>query len=82
MLRGKSARYLIVVILIAGIFSGSAWYWYGIFTPFNAFTAERDISKGNIQILYYGEMAPNQKLVDGIAIRYGFQYKRAGDSVS
>ncbi|MBK7215021.1 MAG: hypothetical protein IPH88_17365 [Bacteroidales bacterium] len=75
----KLVKYLIATVLLAGIVLFSAWYWYGIFTPYNAYTAKRDISKGNIQILYYGEMNPNQKLVDRIAIQYGFQYKRVDD---
>ena len=78
-MKAKSARFLIVTILLSGIFIVSAWYWFGIFTPYNAFAAKRDIEKGNVHFLYYGEMDPRQKLVDSIAGHYGFGYRRVDD---
>lgn len=75
----KSFKILIFTVLLAGIFCTAAWYWYGFFTPYNAFTAKKNIAEGKIQILYYGEMDPNQKLVDKVAEQFGFQYKRVDD---
>lgn len=54
------------------------YYYYGLFTPYNYFTAKRDISNGIIQIVVYGELRPNEKAEAEIAKKYGFAYDGTG----
>lgn len=67
-------KILIGVSIIFGIFI--LYFFFGIFTEFNYFTAKRDISKGNIRIVYYGE--PDLEVVEManqiLEPKYGFHY--------
>lgn len=55
-----------------------SWWFFGIFTPYNYFTAKNDISKGEIKILTFGEPALNPDLELEICQKYGFRYENLG----
>lgn len=64
------------VVLILTLFC--SWWFFGIFTPYNYFTAKNDISKGEIKILTFGEPALNPDLELEICQKYGFRYENLG----
>ena len=55
---------------------------FGIFTPYNYFTASADIKKGKVQIIEYGEMMLNFDKEQQLAKYYGFSFKPIGCMVS
>jgi hypothetical protein len=49
----KSKKILIAVLLVA--LTLPAAFHFGLFTPYNYFTAKRDVLAGSIQLIEYGE---------------------------
>ena len=72
----KTIIICITLLTIAGIFS-LAW-WTGCFTPYNYFTAKRDIRNGNIQLVSYGLPIPELVKESEIRKKYGFSKSNIG----
>ncbi len=50
---------------------------FGLFTPYNSFTAKQDIKKNKIQIIAIG-LPYNAQVEQKLASKYGFQYNYIG----
>jgi hypothetical protein len=55
-----------------------AWYFLGVFSSYNYFSAQKDISNGKVKLIVYGEPALNPFLEKQITLKYGFQYENLG----
>jgi len=64
------------LLAIAGSLS-FAW-WTGCFTPYNYFTAKRDIRNGKIQLVSFGFPLPERIQEAEIRKKYGFSRSNAG----
>jgi len=53
-------------------------YEYGVFHPYNHFTAKRDIKDGRIQLVTYGLPVDNWVEIKNITKKYGFEYVTMG----
>lgn len=66
----------------AAIFVALLYCWlrfsFGIFTPYNLFTAKHDTNNGKIQIIEAGEMPLNFKQKQALANSYGFNFVLTG----
>jgi hypothetical protein len=76
-LKRKIAYGLLTIILISAICYGlnSA---FGLFTPFNNWTAKKDIKNGKLQIAEVGEMPLNFDQKQKLAQSYGFRFYLLG----
>lgn len=67
----------LIVILIGGLYFGLR-FMFGIFTPFNFWTAQKDIENHNIQIIAIGELPLNFDQKQKLAKSYGFSFHLYG----
>ena len=70
-MKKKITYILLTILLLSGVFVGLR-LGFGLFTPFNYFTARQDISNGNIKIIQLGELPFNYKQRRSLANSYGF----------
>lgn len=55
---------------------------FGFFTPYNSCTAKKDIEKGNIRIIEWGELPPNYDVKQELVNNYGFEFYQYGGNMS
>jgi hypothetical protein len=55
------------------------YYRFGLFTAYNSYTAQRDLKKGEVKILIYGELFPDEEIENKIAQTFGFRFDRVDD---
>lgn len=72
---------LLTILLIGGLYFGLR-FAFGLFTPFNFWTAGQDIKNGKIQIAEIGEMPLNFDQKQKLANSYGFKFYLFGCNVS
>ena len=64
---------LLTILLVGGLYFGLR-FAFGLFTPFNFWTAGQDIKNGKIQITEIGEMPLNFEQKQKLANSYGFNF--------
>lgn len=69
------------IIIIGGFYFGLR-FAFGLFTPFNFWTAEQDIKNGKIQIVEIGEIPLNFEQKQKMANSYGFDFYLFGCNVT
>ena len=69
----------LAVLILAGIVLAFVHYKLGFLTKYNSYTAKQDIEKGDIRILIYGELLPNEAMENKIAKTFGFRFDRVKD---
>lgn len=69
------------IVLIVGLYLGLR-FAFGLFTPFNFWTAGQDIKNGKIQIAEIGEMPLNFEQKQKLANSYGFDFYLFGCNVT
>ena len=69
------------ILLIGGLYFGLR-FAFGLFTPFNFWTAGQDIKNGKIQIVEIGEMPLNFDQKQKLANSYGFDFYLFGCNVT
>ena len=69
------------ILLIGGLYFALR-FTFGLFTPFNFWTAGQDIKNGKIQIAEIGEMPLNFKQKQKLANSYGFEFYLFGCNVT
>lgn len=69
------------ILLFGGLYFGLR-FAYGLFTPFNFWTAGQDIKNGKIQIAEIGEMPLNFEQKQKLANSYGFDFNLFGCNVT
>ena len=79
--RKKIIYGLLAVLLIGGLYFGLR-FGFGLFTPFNFWTARQDINNGKIQIVVIGEMPMYFDQKQKLANSYGFDFYLTGCNVS
>lgn len=72
---------LLTILLFGGLYFGLR-FAFGIFTPFNFWTARQDIKNGKIQIAEIGEMPLNFERKQKLANSYGFDFYLLGCNVA
>ena len=72
---------LLATLLIGGLYFGLR-FGFGLFTPFNFWTAKQDIKNGKIQFVEIGEMPLNFVQKQELANSYGFNFYLFGCIVS
>ncbi len=71
----------LIILLLGGICLGLNFV-FGIFTPFNFWTAHQDIKNEKVQIVEIGEMPLNFDQKQKLANFYGFNFYQLGCNVS
>jgi hypothetical protein len=74
-----------VVMLLFSLFClfGSFFSEYGLFSPYNYFTAKSDLKKGKVQLIRPGLIRGNVEQQErGITCKYGFNYVNSGCIIS
>ncbi len=69
------------IVLLGGLYYGLR-FMFGLFTPFNFWTARQDIKNGKIQIAEIGEMPLNFDQKQKLANSYGFDFYLFGCNVT
>ena len=69
------------IVLVGGLYYGLR-FTFGLFTPFNFWTAGQDIKNGKIQIAEIGEMPLNFDQKQKLANSYGFDFYLFGCNVT
>ena len=69
------------ILLLGGLYF-TLRFAFGLFSPFNFWTAEQDIKKGKIQIVEIGEMPFNFEKKQKLANSYGFSFYLYGCNVT
>lgn len=71
------------LFVIASIVS-FLWWYYGLFSPYNYFTANRDIKNGKVRFVTYGLPMPSSKdeEINSLATKYGFGSTEIGCTVT
>ena len=69
------------ILLVSGLYFGLR-FAFGLFTPFNFWTAEQDIKNGKIQIAEIGEMPLNFEQKQKLANSFGFDFYLFGCNVT
>ncbi len=69
------------IVLLGGLYYGLR-FTFGLFTPFNFWTAGQDIKNGKIQIAEIGEMPLNFDQKQKLANSYGFDFYLFGCNVT
>jgi inorganic pyrophosphatase/exopolyphosphatase len=64
---------IIGLVLIIGIGLGVGYYSFGLFTPYNYFTAQYDIMNGQVQLLTYGLPFEDEDIENQVAKEFGFK---------
>lgn len=72
---------ILTILLLVGFYFGLR-FTFGLFTPFNFWTAEQDIKNGKIQIVEIGEMPLNFEQKQKMANSYGFDFYLFGCNVT
>jgi len=80
-LKRKITYGLFTILLFGGIYFGLR-FAFGLFTPFNFWTARQDIKSGKIQITEIGEMPLNFEQKQKLANSYGFHFYLFGCNVT
>ena len=80
-LKRKITYGLLTILLFGGIYFGLR-FAFGLFTPFNSWTAGQDIKNGKIQIAEIGEMPLNFQQKQKLANSYGFDFYLSGCDVT
>jgi hypothetical protein len=80
-LKRKITYGLLTILLLGGLYFGLR-FAFGLFTPFNFWTAGQDIKKGKIQIAEIGEMPLNFEQKQKLANSYGFNFCLIGCNVT
>ena len=70
-----------IILLFGGLYFGLR-FGFGLFTPYNFWTAKQDIKKGTIQIALLGELPQNHRQKQILANSYGFDFDYFGCFVS
>jgi len=71
----------LTILLVGGLYFGLR-FAFGLFTPFNFWTAGQDIKNGKIQMVEIGEMPLNLEQKQKLANSYGFDFFLFGCNVS
>ena len=69
------------ILLIGGLYLGLR-FAFGLFTPFNFWTARQDIKSGKIQIADIGELPLNHRQKQNLADTYGFDFYYFGCNIT
>lgn len=69
------------ILLLGGLYFGLR-FAFGIFTPFNFWTAQQDIKNGKVQIADIGELPLNHRQKQSLANIYGFDFYYFGCKIS
>ena len=72
---------LLTILLVGELYFGLR-FAFGLFTPFNFWTAGQDIKSGKIQIVKIGEMPLNFEQNQKLANSYGFDFYLFGCNVT
>jgi hypothetical protein len=80
-LKRKITYGLLTILLFGGLYFGLR-FAFGLFTPFNLWTAGQDIKNGKIQIAEIGEMPLNFEQKQKLANSYGFDFYLFGCNVT
>jgi hypothetical protein len=80
-LKRKITYGLLTIVLLGGLYFGLR-FAFGLFTPFNFWTAGQDIKNGKIQIAEIGEMPLNFDQKQKLANSYGFDFFLFGCNVT
>lgn len=72
-LKRKITYGLLTILILGGLYFGLL-FAFGLFTPFNFWTARQDIKNGKIQIVEIGEMPLNFEQKQKMANFYGFDF--------
>jgi hypothetical protein len=68
---------ILTILLLAGLYFGLR-FAFGLFTPYNFWTARQDIKDGKIQIIEIGELPLNFEQKQKLAKSYGFNFSQPG----
>ncbi len=74
----RKITYGLLTILLLGALYFGLRFEFGLFTPYNFWTAEQDINSGKIQIIEIGEMPLNFVRKQKLANSYGFNFQLPG----
>jgi hypothetical protein len=80
-LKRKITYGLLTVLLLGGLYFGLR-FAFGLFTPFNFWTARQDIENGKVQIADIGELPLNHRQKQSLANSYGFGFYYFGCNIS
>lgn len=69
------------ILVLGGLYFGLR-FAFGLFTPFNFWTAGQDIKNGKVQIVEIGEMPLNFEQKQNLATTYGFGFYLFGCNVT
>ncbi|MDE3184985.1 MAG: hypothetical protein KGM16_16355 [Bacteroidota bacterium] len=72
---------LLTIVFFGGLYFGLR-FSFGLFTPYNFWTARQDIKKGKIQIAEVGELPLNYGEKQSLANSYGFKFYYFGCTVT
>jgi hypothetical protein len=75
-LKRKITYGLLTIVLLVGLYFGLR-LGFGIFTPYNSFTASQDIKNGHVQIIAIG-LPYMPQVRQQLAKQYGFEYNYVG----
>ena len=75
--RTKIIILLSLLLLLIGLTIG--YSKFGLFTAYNTFAAKKDINNGEIKLLIYGELLPNDEIENLVAKTFGFHFERIDD---
>lgn len=73
-MRKRLFKYSTILIFV-GIGLFVSYYYFGIFTPYNYFTAKRDLSNNKPRLLVFGMPSEKDMQCQHIAKDYGFTYE-------
>jgi hypothetical protein len=73
-----------VTLLLIAFIGAFLWWRYGLFSPYNYFTANRDIRNGKIRFVTYGlpMFSSKDEAIDSLAAKYGFGSTGIGCTVT
>jgi hypothetical protein len=80
-LKRKITYGLLTILVLGGLYFGLR-FAFGLFTPFNFWTAGQNIKNGKIQIVEIGEMPLNFEQKQNLANSYGFDFYLFGCNVT
>jgi hypothetical protein len=71
----------LTILLFGGLYLGLR-FAFGLFTPYNFWTAEQDIKNGKIKVIKIGELPLNFEEKQNLANSYGFKFSLYGCNVT
>mgnify|MGYP001094687297 CR=1 FL=1 len=80
-MNGKITYGLLTILLFGGLYF-ILRFSFGLFTPFNFWTAQQDIKNGKVQIADIGELPLNHREKQSLAKSYGFDFYYFGCNIS